>query len=249
MLMQLTLANISVSIPQHRFRRVAAAIARQVRLHFQPEWGFGATLKAIALPLDSKRAPIQKDADAIIYLGESSNDPTTGVAGALGYHSANNRRLPYGFVYLDICREYGEDWPSTLSHEVLELLADPNVVFTISGSHPKDRKRIVYYDLEVCDPTQGDTYRVGDVEVSNFVGRSYYGMTGGSGRTNHMNLPLRAFGVRPNGYLQYETGGTSHQIYGRSVTPRQKAAKKKMGTIRRNARRTERLKHRRAKNP
>jgi hypothetical protein len=245
--MQLTLANVSVSIPQHRFRVVVAAIARQVRRDFQPEWGIGATLKAIELPLGDKRAPVQKDADAIIYLGESSEDPTTGVKGALGYHSANNKRLPYGFVYLDICKEYGEDWPSTLSHEVLELLADPDVVYTVSGPRPKAPNRTVYYDLEVCDPTQGDTYRIGDIEVSNFVGKAYYGMTGGSGRTNHLRLPLRAFGVRPNGYLQYETGSTSHQIYGPSVTPRQKAAKKKMGTIRRNARRAQRLRQRSAK--
>lgn len=242
--MKLTLANVSATIPQARFRAVTAAIAQQVRLHFEPEWGVGATLKAIALPLGSKRAPIQKDADAVIYLGESSNDPTTGVKGALGYHSANNKKLPYGFIYLDICREYEEDWPATLSHEVLELLADPDVVYTIAGPHPKDASRTVYYDVEVCDPTQGDTYRIGDIEVSNFVGRSYFGLSGGSGRTNHRNLPLRAFGVRPNGYLQYETGNTSHQIYGRQVTPRQKAAKKKMGTIRRNARRTDRLRHR-----
>lgn len=243
--MKLTLANVSSRISQREFRAVVAAIAKQVRRDFEPEWGRGATLKAIALPLDGKRAPIQKDADAIIYFGDSSEDPTTGVKGALGYHSANNRKLPYGFVYLDICKEYDETWTATLSHEVLELLADPDVLFAVAGPHPKTHKHTVYYDLEVSDPTQGDTYHIDRVQVSNFVGRAYFRLTGGSGRTNHLNLPLKPFKVRPNGYVQYETGSTSHQIYGRQVTPKQKAAKKKMGTIRRNGRRAARHTHKR----
>lgn len=246
--MQLTIANVSVSIPQHKFRAAVAAIAKQVRRDFAPEWGVGATLNATAFPLGKKRAPIQKGADAVIYFGDSSSDPTVGVKGAEGYHSANNEKLPYGFVYLDICKEYEEVWSETLSHEVLELLGDPDVLLTVAGPNPKNRKHTVYYDLELCDPTQGDSYRIGGVRVSNFVGKAYFGMTGGSGRTNHMGLPLRAFGVRPNGYLQYETGSTSHEIYGPSVTPRKKAAKKKMGTLRRNGRRAARHRQRRRSN-
>lgn len=237
--MQVTIANVS-SIPQHAFRSAVAAIAKQVRRDFAPEWGIRATLKAVQLPLGKKRAPIQKDADAVIYFGDSSSDPTTGVKGALGYHSANNARLPYGFVYRDICKEYDEVWTETLSHEVLELLGDPDVLLTVAGPNPKNHQHTVYYDLEVCDPTQGDSYSIDRVKVSNFVGKAYFRMTGGNGRTNHMSLPLRPFGVRPNGYLQYETGSTSHEIYGPSVTPRKKAAKKKMGKVRRNGRRAAR---------
>ena len=47
---------------------------------------------------------------------------------------------PYGFVYLDICARYGENWTTTLSHEVLELLADPNAAMTVAGPRPKGGK-------------------------------------------------------------------------------------------------------------
>jgi hypothetical protein len=175
--MQLTIANVSTQVTHKEFRAAVAAIGKQVTLHFKPEWGVGATLKAIALPLGAKKAPIQRGADAVIYLGDSSSDSNTGVKGAYGYHDTNNKRIPYGFVYLDICAESKEIWTSVLSHEVMELLADPDAVLTVSGPRPKHAsgpkpKHItgtVYYDLEVCDPTQGDQYKIDKIVVSNFV--------------------------------------------------------------------------------
>jgi hypothetical protein len=247
--MNLTIANVSTQIAQKDFRAAVAAIGKQVTQHFKPEWGVGATLKAIALPLGAKKAPIQRDADAIIYLGDSSSDPNTGVKGAYGYHDTNNKRIPYGFVYLDICKQSKEVWTSVLSHEVLELLGDPDAILTVSGPRPKHASGpkpktvagTVYYDLEICDPTQGDQYKIDEIVVSNFVGKRYFGMSGGSGKTNHLGLPLRPFGVRPNGYLQFEQGSRGHQIWGPSVTPAQKSAKQKTRSIRRNGRRIARL--------
>ncbi len=239
--MNITIANLSKQILAADFHATVAAIGRQVNEHFQPEWGTGARLKGVWVPLVRKKAPVQKDADAVIYLGDSSEDPATGVEDAEGYHSANNKRIPYGFVYLDICAQAKEAWSFTLSHEVLELLADPDTALTVAGPRPKQASRTVYYDLEVCDPTQGDSYRIDKVVVSNFVGRRYYRLSGGSGNTNYLNLPLRAFGVRPGGYLQYETGSSAHHIYGMRVTSGQKAAKKAMQNVRRNARRAQRF--------
>ena len=239
--MRVTLANVSTQVAQSDFQAAAAAIGKQVTEHFQPEWRIGATLKAIALSLGEKKAPIQKDADAVIYLGDSSQDPTTGVKGALGYHSANNKNLPYGFVYLDICAKAKEVWTCTLSHEVLELLGDPDAALTVTGPAPKGAPGSVHYDLEVCDPTQGDQYSIDDVVVSNFVGKRYFELSGGSGRTNYLNLRLAAFGVRPGGYFQYEKGSRAHRIFGSRVTQAQKEAKNEMKDVRRNARRVERL--------
>ncbi|HVN04618.1 MAG TPA: hypothetical protein VMT86_09390 [Bryobacteraceae bacterium] len=238
--MNLTVANISTQVKPADFQAAIEAIGKQVTEHFQPEWRLGADVRGVALNLKSK-APLQGQHDAIIYLGDSSQDPTTGVSGALGYHSVNHSKIPYGFVYLDICTEYKESWTCTLSHEVLELLADPDAVLTVTGPAPHNRPGDVYYDLEVCDPTQGDDYQIGTVTVSNFVGRAYFGMTGGSGETNYLNLPLEALGVRPGGYFQYEQGGKVHQVQGDRVTARMLAAKSMLKAARRNARRSERL--------
>jgi len=238
--MILTIANISSDIAAADFQAAVAAIGRQVNEDFQPEWGAVAFLRATTASLTGK-APIPGDHDAIIYLGDSSHDPTTGVKGALGYHSDHHSDIPYGFVYLDICAEYNEVWTTTLSHEVLELLADPDAAMTVAARAPKRAPRIVYYDLEVCDPTQGDSYVIDSVAVSNFVGRAYFKLTGGSGKTNYLNLPLAPFGVRPGGYYQYEDGRGAHQIQGSRVTARQLAAKERMKIGRRNERRKQRI--------
>jgi hypothetical protein len=74
------------------------------------QWGVTATLKVIRLPLGRKKAPVEKDTDAVIYFGDSSNDPDTGVDDAEGYHSSNNKDIPYGFVYLDICAKAKDAW-------------------------------------------------------------------------------------------------------------------------------------------
>jgi hypothetical protein len=237
--MNLTIANISTKVGAADLQAAVAAIGRQVDEDFHPEWDITANLRGVAVSL-SGMAPIQGLHDAILYLGDSSQDPNTGVEGALGYHAATYRNIPFGFVYLDICQEYGEAWTTTLSHEVLELLADPNARLTVAGPSPKGQGS-VHYDLEVCDPTQGDSYTIDNIAVSNFVGRSYFGLGGGSGRSNHLDLPLTSFGVRPGGYFQYEEGAKTYQVQGARVTKRQLAAKAKMGRGRRNARRTLRL--------
>jgi hypothetical protein len=238
--MRLTIANISKSISAVDFRAAVAAIRRQVNDDFGPEWSVTATLRGTTVSIANK-APIAGQHDAILYLGDSSQDPTTGVTGALGYHSANHANIPYGFVYLDICAQYGESWTTTLSHETLELLADPTAMLTVSGPAPKGHKGSAYYDLEVCDPTQGDAYKIEGVEVSNFVGRHYFNLSGGSGQTNFLELPLAPLGVRPRGYFQFEDKTGAHQIMGAEVTEKQTAARALMKLARRNARRAARL--------
>jgi hypothetical protein len=210
--MDLTIVNVSTKVSDADLQAAVSAIGRQVTEHFQPEWGVAATLHGTTTPLKKVKIQGQGQQNAIIYLGDSSQDPTTGVEGALGYHTENHANLPYGFVYLDISAEYNEPWSSTLSHEVLELLADPDAVTTVTGPSP-NASGSVYYDFEVADPTQGDNYAVDNVTVSNFVGRSYFGMTGGNGKTNYLNLTLVPFGVRPGGYFQYEDSGGVHQIH------------------------------------
>jgi len=238
--MKLTIANISTKVPAAQLQAAVAALNRQVSEQFQPEWGIEGTLTGITAQLGS--APLQGSHDAIIYLGDSVQDHTTGIEQAFGYHSDNHAGVPYGFVYLDICKEYGEDWSGTLSHEVLELLADPMATATVPGPAPRGGTGQVAYDLEVCDPTQGDFYTIDSITVSNFVGRAYFRQPGGSGKMNYLGLELTPFGVRPKGYFQYEVGNRVEQVNGALITPGQLAAKEKMGKYRRNARRKSRMK-------
>jgi hypothetical protein len=234
--MRVTIANIS-QIPKNDFRAALQALRRQCNEDFQPEWNMPCVLRS-ATPNIKGTAPIEGIHDAIIYVGDQSEDPNTGIDQALGYHSATHKGVPYGFIYLDVVSAFGEEWTTTLSHEILELLADPSAVLTVSGPSPKNSHHFVNFDLEVCDPTQGDSYDIDGITVSNFVTRAYFGIAGGAARTNFLNLPLKPFGVRPKGYFQYEDGNQVHQVQGEAITPemqeRRQVARRRLGKARRN---------------
>jgi hypothetical protein len=45
----------------------------------------------------------------------------------------------------------GESWTVTLSHEALELIADPEVNLLVAGPHPSQPKVDVFHWYEMCD--------------------------------------------------------------------------------------------------
>ena len=188
------------------------AINRQIAGDFEPYWSMGANLR-----LEGKSGPRPKTqdltdmrGDAIIYLWDKTNVP-----GALGYHDKNNRGIPFGFVFIELSASLGENWTVTLSHEALELIADPEVNLLVAGPHPANRNKVVFHWYEMCDAVQAETYKIDEVEVSNFVLPLYF--TGGEelgGRNDFLGSSpdgktLKSFGVNPGGYIGFfnpETG-------------------------------------------
>ncbi|HEX6801022.1 MAG TPA: hypothetical protein VF130_00970 [Candidatus Binatia bacterium] len=182
------------------------AINRQINEDFEPYWSLGATLrlegKAGAKPKPQAAADMR--GDAILYLWDKVN-----VANALGYHDRNNQGIPFGFVFTDLSASLEESWTVTLSHEALELIADPEVNLLVAGPHPANSKLDVFHWYEMCDAVQAETYKIDEVEVSNFVLPLYF--TGGDeaggrndflGRSHH-GKTLRSFGVNPGGYVGF----------------------------------------------
>ena len=69
--------------------------------------------RASTRPMTTQLKEEKVPAESVIYLIDESTLP-----GALGYHDLNTRDFPVGFVFvLD-----PNDWTTTLSHEVLELI-------------------------------------------------------------------------------------------------------------------------------
>ena len=97
------------------------AINRQINEDFMPYWNIGGTLRLEGCSTDELEVDNPQDlqGEAIVYIWDKSDVPN-----ALGYHEANFRGIPYGFVFVDIATEVGENWTVTFSHEVLELLGD-----------------------------------------------------------------------------------------------------------------------------
>jgi len=219
------------------------AINRQIAEDFAPYWGMSAKLRLegkAGLKPDAQQASDMRG-DAVLYLWNEVDVP-----GALGYHEHNNEGIPYGFVFTALAQEVGEEWTVTLSHEALELIADPEANLLVKGPHPADATHDVFHWYEMCDAVQAGTYPIDGVAVSNFVLPLYF--TGGeeaTGRNDflgdaHNGATLRSFGVNPGGYVGFfdpQAGdyGTYTQPGDREATKRL-AAKMKAKEARRAVR-------------
>src|SRR2546425_5430113 len=146
-------------------------INRQIFYDFQPYWSLGATLRLEGRsgPKPDSKSLADMRGDAVLYLWNGSD-----VQDALGYHDANYRGIPFGFVFTELSKALGESWTVTLSHEALELIADPEANLLVQGPHPSQKGKYVFYWYEMCDAVQDETYKVDGTEVSNFVLPLYF---------------------------------------------------------------------------
>lgn len=198
--------HTSGKIKDGELQRVIRAINRQIKEDFEPYWSLGATLRLEGRSSEqpSKTSLSDMRGDAVLYIWDKAD-----VEDALGYHDANNRGIPYGFVFTEISKKAGENWTVTFSHEALEMVADPEVNLLVMGPHPDGSGREVFHWYEMCDAVQAETYETDGVEVSNFVLPLYF--TGGEelgGRNDflgraHNGKTLRSFGVNPGGYVGF----------------------------------------------
>ena len=182
------------------------AINRQIREDFAPYWSLSAQLRLEGRsgPEPTTQTLPDMRGDAVLYLWDKSD-----VQDALGYHEKNNSGIPFGFVFLDIIEQFHESWTVTLSHEALEAILDPEVNLLVQGPHPADPTRDVFHWYEASDAVQAETYKIDDVEVSNFVLPLYF--TGGDetgGRNDflgrsHNGQTLKSFGINPGGYVGF----------------------------------------------
>jgi len=193
------------------------AINRQIAHDFEPYWSVGAALRLEGRSTETPDKMKLQDmrGDSVLYLWDQVD-----VDEALGYHDANNRGIPFGFVFTELSRKLGENWTVTLSHEALELIADPEVNLLVSGPHPADPKKSVFHWYEMCDAVQAETYKVDGVEVSNFLLPLYFtGEDEFDGRNDFLGRrykkkALRSFGINPGGYIGFfnpESG--EHETY------------------------------------
>jgi len=203
--MRISLINLTSGeerIPDEEILPVIRAINRQVSEDFEPHWHMGAQIRldgaVSATPGDDDDPHVSLRGDAILYL--VSGMPPIDV---IGYHSRHFEGVPYGFVYPRGSAELGEHWSVTLSHEALEMLADPDCNLLAKGPHP-GKEHDVFHWFEMCDAVQSDTYTVDGVEVSNFVLPHYFTSNEEpGGRNDFLNRGVPSFGVREGGYIGF----------------------------------------------
>ena len=117
-------------------------------------------------------------------------------AGALGYHTVTVQGQPIMKVFAKDTIAAGDLVSVTVSHELLEALADPMTTLAFQDGSGK------FWAGEVGDPVEADAdgYLINGVTVSDFILPSWFG---GSGPFDFQNKITAAFGLSPGGYAQF----------------------------------------------
>jgi hypothetical protein len=176
----IALVSLTSRIPTRALLQAAAAIQKQVTRDFSPMWGLPATVNAFAdlasVPSDYHPVVIFGDPAELVGRLDVAIDEQTAARlidqfdrdQLTGVHLNEFTRQPFAVV------EYSETWSVTLSHEVLEMIADPFGNHLIAAAVPGNPDRRVNYLLEVCDPCQTAWYPVNGVPVSDFYTPRYF---------------------------------------------------------------------------
>jgi len=160
---QIAVINACSILTDDQVSAVVPALQTQVSEHFAPAWGTDATLSFVAQgaqpPAGSWWLSILDDSDR---------------AGNAGYHDKTNEGLPLGKVFARTDRDFGLHWTVTASHELLEMLADPDITLSVFV-HPGPNSGMLYAH-EICDPCEDDSdgYQINGVLVSDFVYPAYF---------------------------------------------------------------------------
>lgn len=176
------------SLSDAAVRRAIRAVQRQIERDFVPAWGLAAKLQLV------KRVP----ANSMLIVVRDESDPTVN---AVGYHFQESNGKPVAYVFARDAVETDGTIGPTLSHEALEMLADPAV--NLAAERPASGRRPYrFYAYEVCDPVQADLYAIDGEWVSNFVFPEWYETIWG--RDEHQFDQLKKchtpFEIRPGGY-------------------------------------------------
>lgn len=195
--LQIAVINESTVLTDAEVQAALPALNHQVRYHFGPSWNQYGVLRFY-----TKGAAIPSSYAQMAILDNSDQ------AGALGYHDKTAAGKPVGKVFAATDAKYGLSWTVTLSHEVLEMLADPKIQ---RGEQVGSGD---FYALEVGDPVEADSdgYSItvtgyAPVLVSNFITENWFDDSGSNrGPYDYRRLLTAPLQVRSGGYVSIWDG-------------------------------------------
>jgi hypothetical protein len=142
---QIALTNISTVVTDADVKAAMVAMQRQISRDYFPIWGEDADL--FFLPKDQK---ISSGVSQMVIADDSDQ------AGALGYHELTANGDPIGYTFAKTDKDNGYNWCITLSHELVELMADPAINEVAEVDNPDGS--IVFYAWEIADACEDDQY-------------------------------------------------------------------------------------------
>lgn len=183
--------------------RVVRALQTQIDRDFFPLWGWRANL---VLAARSSRRRAMK-----IVVTDEPDEP-----GDLGYHFIEG--LPVTRVFTEDGRGRPVDYHATISHEALEMIADPGVNLYAVGYYIRSgRHRKAWIPYEVCDPVQDRSYRIEGIEMSDFVVPEWFEAerAPGSMRFSFCGAVREPFAITSGGYVDAVVGRRIRTVWGR----------------------------------
>jgi hypothetical protein len=186
------------------------ALQRQVREDFAPVWHVDAELQLVTSDqVQATRAHARVHCEhppdcarracwALVLL-----DDGDGAQALRGHHDLTYHGLPAGRVLVDRLAS-GQDWTHVASHELLELLGDPDCN-AVAYRHP-DASTALFYAREVCDPVAAYTngYEKCGRWVSDFVFPAWFSPLAPGFEVNRFDergLVTEPFEVLSGGYI------------------------------------------------
>jgi hypothetical protein len=190
---KLAVMNKSTVLTNAQVQAIVDPLQIQVHRDFAPVWG--------------------TDADLTFVPSGDTPDPgswwltvfdTSDQANALGYHDVTPDGLPVGKVFAKSDLDIGSQWTVTASHELLEILGDPEINLTVFVQ--PDGHSGVLYAYEVCDACQDDQfgYEINGTAVSDFVFPAWFQPSRPAGTQFDFQRKITApLQILAGGYIQF----------------------------------------------
>jgi hypothetical protein len=195
-------------VPIAEVHGVVRALQKQIDRDFSPVWDVGARLRVVR-----SRRDLHPGAWQLVLVDGTGGDED-------GYHELTREGMPLGRVYLQTARSDATGWSTTASHELLEMLANPEGQRAVCVYDRSVGYRT--YAHEVCDPCQDDAqcYRIGGVWVSDFIYPAWFETWRAprSARFDHARKLSSPMQIAPGGYASYVDARKDRWVddYGRS---------------------------------
>jgi hypothetical protein len=202
---KIAVQNQFAGLTDQEVQAAVKALQIQVHEHFAPVWGIDAELTFYP------KGPLPAGYWQLIILDNSDQ------AGALGYHDLTSEGLPLGKVFAGTDKKVGSSWTVTASHELLEMLGDPDINLTVFVQDKTGAG--VLYAYENCDACEDDQYgyEINRIKVSDFVLPSWFqsfhlpGVQYDYGK--HVSKPFELLAGGYIGFYDVKAGSGWQQMY------------------------------------
>lgn len=218
----IAIINASSILTDDEVKEAVSAIQIQLDRDFSPIWFTTAELtffsKSQDVPLTSWK----------IYVLDTSDQ-----AGMAGYHNMTSSVQPEAKIFAKTDKDSGINWTVTLSHEILEMIIDPNTITTAFIAQSPTTGFMIA--MEIADPVEDDKcgYLINNILVSDFVTPQWF-EPGSSGKYSFCGHAPKPLECADGGYLSYymigQPGWCERFSNGQVIGPRYQAKAGRMGS-------------------